>query len=142
MLSTNFRNPASTAGCANSSQKMSISCFSSSYGIGLMNFLAATAVRRSNLPSCAAVPRATRNASPSRDHLAHQSNLLRFGRIEASAGKQQVAHNGIAQIALQARNSAEAGDQSQAQFGKTEARHLVGDDQVADQRQLESSAET
>src|SRR4029077_11062044 len=50
-LSTNFLRPASTAGCENNSQKRSISRCNSSYGIGLINFFAAIAVRRSNFPS-------------------------------------------------------------------------------------------
>ena len=65
MLSTNFFNPACTAGRENNSQKMSISRRNSSIGIGLMNRLAATAVCRSNFPICAAVALAARNASPS-----------------------------------------------------------------------------
>src|ERR1700728_832174 len=44
VLSTNFRNPASTAGLANSSQNKLISRRNSSCGIGLMNFFAAAAV--------------------------------------------------------------------------------------------------
>jgi len=51
VLSTNFFSPLRTAGCVNSSQKISISRRSSSYGIGLMNSLAATAARRSNFTS-------------------------------------------------------------------------------------------
>src|SRR5271168_1526839 len=65
VLSTNLRRPASTAGRMKSSQKISISRRSSSWGIGLMNFLAAMAVPRSNFLSCDAVERATRRASPS-----------------------------------------------------------------------------
>ena len=44
VLSTNLRRPASTEGRLNSSQKISISRRNSSYGIGLMNCLAAIAV--------------------------------------------------------------------------------------------------
>src|SRR6185312_16729133 len=62
VLSTNFFSPRSVAGSANNSQKISISRRNSSYGIGLMNFLAAAAVRRSNLVICDAVPLATRRA--------------------------------------------------------------------------------
>src|SRR5690242_11171162 len=77
-----------------------------------------------------------------RHYLADQSRLLRFRRIEASSGKQQVAHHGIAEIALQAGNTAESGDQAQTQFGKAETRHFVGDDQVANQSKLEPSAKS
>src|SRR5580704_12308318 len=65
VLSTNFRSPASTAGRVNNSQKISTSCFSSAYGIGLINFFAAIVAPRSNFATCAAVTRATRSASPS-----------------------------------------------------------------------------
>ena len=63
------------------------------------------------------------------------------GGVEAPPREQQVANDTIAQIALQARDSAESGDQSQAQFRKTESRHLVRDDEIAHQRQLETSTE-
>src|SRR5579864_1812269 len=65
LLSTNFFNPACTAGRENRSQKISISRCSSSCGIGLMNCFAAAAVWRSNFAICAAVARAARRASPS-----------------------------------------------------------------------------
>jgi len=35
----------------------------------------------------------------------------------------------------------EAGNQAEAQLGETEARHFIGDDQVAGQRQFEAAAE-
>src|SRR3984957_5182290 len=47
------------------------------------------------------------------NHLTHQPNLLRFGRIEAAAGEQQISHHGIAQIPFQPRDSPETRDQSQ-----------------------------
>ena len=84
--------------------------------------------------------RAACSDSPFRYDLAHQSNLLRLGRVETSARQQQVANDRIPQIALQTRNSAETGNQSQPQFGKTKAGHLVGDDQIAYQRELKPSA--
>ena len=72
--------------------------------------------------------------------LAHQSDLLRLGGVKTAAGQQQVAHDRIAQIPLQARDSAESRNQSQPQFRKTKTRHLVGNDQIADQRQFKPSA--
>ena len=56
--------------------------------------------------------------------------------------RSKIAHEGIAKIALQARDAAESGNQAEAQFGKGKARHLVGDDHVAGQRKLEAAAET
>jgi len=58
VLSTNFFNPACTAGLKSRSQKISISRRRSSWGIGLTNRLAVAAVVRSNFPTCVAVARA------------------------------------------------------------------------------------
>ena len=85
--------------------------------------------------------RATRSASPSAVNLAHQADRLSLRGIDAAAGEKQIAHDRVAQIALEARNAAKAGNQAEPQFGKAKARHFVGDDQVARQRQLESAAE-
>src|SRR5262249_55852878 len=73
--------------------------------------------------------------------LADQAGVLRLRRVDAAARQQQIAHEGVAQVALQSRNAAETGDQPEAQFGKTEARQLVGDNQIAKQRKLEPAAE-
>src|SRR5262249_41820203 len=54
----------------------------------------------------------------------------------------QVPHDGVAQIALRARDTAESRYQAQSQFGKTEARRFIRDDQVAEQRQFEPAAES
>src|SRR6185437_10846709 len=47
-------------------------------------------------------------------HLTYQPDLLSFGRVEASSREQQVADYCITKIPLQARNSAEARDESQS----------------------------
>src|SRR5277367_493902 len=65
------------------------------------------------------------------NHLAHQSNLLNLGRIETTAGEQEIANYRIPQITLKTRNPAKARDQSQTQFRETKSRHLVGDNQIA-----------
>ena len=66
-------------------------------------------------------------------HLAGQSRRKRLGRVDAASGQKQIADDGVSDIAFQARNAAEARDQSQAQFRETEARHFVRDDQIAGQ---------
>ena len=49
-------------------------------------------------------------------HLAGQADGERLGGIDASSGKKQIADHGIANVALQSRDAAEAGDKSQAQL--------------------------
>ena len=73
--------------------------------------------------------------------LADEADDLRLCGVDAAAGKEQIAHDRIAEVALEPRNSAEAGNQSQAQLRKTKARHFVGDDEIARERQFESAAE-
>ena len=77
-----------------------------------------------------------------RHDLADQPDLLRFGGVKAATGQQQVAHHCIAYIPLQARDPSESRNQSQAQFRKTEAGHLVGNDQIANQSEFEPTAES
>ncbi len=77
-----------------------------------------------------------------RRHLAHQPRRQRLGGIDAAARKQEVAHDGIANIAPQTRNPAKARNEPQAQLREAKARHLVRDNQVASQRQLESAAKS
>ena len=77
-----------------------------------------------------------------RRHLAHQPRCQRLGRVDAAPGKQQVAHHGIADVAAQARNPAEARNQPQPQLRKAKPRHLIRDDQIASQRQLKPAAKS
>src|SRR5437879_2293515 len=63
-----------------SSQKRSISRRSSSWGMDLMNFLAAARVTESYLVICAAVERAMRNASPSPASCATRPTACEIGR--------------------------------------------------------------
>jgi len=61
-----------------------------------------------------------------------------FSGVDASSCQQQIAYNAVADIALQAGNAAESGNQSQSQFGEAKARHLVSDDQIAGQSQFKN----
>src|SRR5258706_65739 len=46
-----------------------------------------------------------------RCELCHQPDCLRAGGVYAATSEQQIAHKSVAQVALQARNPAEPGDQ-------------------------------
>src|SRR6516165_9284384 len=70
----------------------------------------------------------------------HEPRLLRALGFHRSAGKEQVADESVADLAPQARDAAEARDQAKAQLRKTEARHFVGNDEIAAQRQFEPAA--
>src|SRR6266852_329954 len=74
--------------------------------------------------------------------LRYEAHGLRASRVDRSPGEKQIPYESIAKIALQARDAAEARDESQAQFGKCKPRHLVGDDHVTGQGQLKSSTKT
>src|SRR6266581_6163510 len=76
-----------------------------------------------------------------RSDLAHQAHRRRFAGIDATPGEQQVANNRVTEVALQPRYASESGDKPQTEFGKTKARHFVGDDQITGQCQLEAAAE-
>jgi len=76
-----------------------------------MNRLAAAAVVRSNFAICAAVARAARKDFALSHHLPYQPDLLRLRRIKTTARQEQIADDGIAQVPLQARNSAVSGNQ-------------------------------
>src|SRR5256885_843851 len=72
--------------------------------------------------------------------LRDQTNGLRARGIDAAAGEEQVSHKGVAQIPFETRNAAESGNQTQAQFRKSKARHFIRDDDVAGESQLEPAA--
>ena len=67
---------------------------------------------------------------------------MRARGVEAASGEQQIADERIAQVAFKPRNAAETGNQTQPQFGKAKARELVGDDEVADEREFKAAAKT
>jgi len=50
--------------------------------------------------------------------LRHEADGLSASSVDGSSGEKQIAHEGVAKIAFQARNAAEAGDESETQFGK------------------------
>ena len=66
---------------------------------------------------------------------------MRARCVNAAASQQKITNHRIPEVPLQPRNSAETRHQAQAQLGKGETRHLVGDDQIAYQRQFEAPAE-
>src|SRR5271166_3255319 len=70
--------------------------------------------------------------------LAHQTNLLCLGSVETPASEQKIAYHGIADIALQARDSTESWDQAQPQFGKSKTGGLVRNNQVACQGEFKA----
>ena len=107
-----------------------------------MKRFAAAAVSRSNLPSCAAVARATRSAPPSAVTWLTKPTDCAFVGIDAAASEKQIAHDRVSQIALETRNSTETGNEAEAQLGKAKAGHFVGDDQIAGERQLEAASES
>src|SRR5438132_1310535 len=73
--------------------------------------------------------------------LSDQADGLRARSVNAPPGKEEIADEGIAKVTFETRNAAETGDQAQAQFRKSEARHLVGDDNVASQGKFQATAE-
>src|SRR3984957_18562386 len=77
-----------------------------------------------------------------RGKLRYQSNGLRSRSVYAAAGEQQIAHEAVAQVAFQPWYSAKTRYQPQPQFGKCKSRHLVGDNNVADQGEFQSAAKT
>ena len=84
--------------------------------------------------------RATRNASPSAVTWLTKPTDCAFVGVDAAAGEKQIAHDGVSEVALEPRNAAETGNQTETQFGKAKARHFVGDNQIARERQFESAS--
>src|SRR3954464_1752673 len=75
------------------------------------------------------------------DHLTHEPDLLSLGGVETSSGQEQVANDTVAEIALQARDSAESGNEAEPEFGKRKAGEFVREYKIAHQSQFETSAE-
>ena len=69
---------------------------------------------RSNFPTCAAVARATRKASPSAATWLTRPAASAFAALMLRPVSSKIAHHGIAEIALQPRNAAEAGESAPA----------------------------
>ena len=74
--------------------------------------------------------------------LRHEADSLGTCGVDAAAGEQQIADEGIAEIALQAKTAAKSRDESEAKLGEGESRHLVGDDDVAGESEFQATAET
>src|ERR1700746_394711 len=70
----------------------------------------------------------------------HEPGLVRGLGLDGAASKEQIADETVADVAAETRNATESGDETEAKFGKTEARHFVGDDQIAEERQFEAAA--
>jgi len=64
-----------------------------------------------------------------------------FG-FDGAAGEEQIADEAVANVAAEAWNSAEAGNEAEAQLGETEARHFVRDDEIAEESEFEAAAHT
>ena len=95
---------------------------------------------RSNFPTWLAVARATRSASPSAAIWLTSPICCAFITLKLRPVSSKIAHYRIAQIPLQPRNPAESRNQPQPQFRKAKSRHAVRNNNVANQRQLESAA--
>src|SRR5580698_5109181 len=72
--------------------------------------------------------------------LRNQTHALCARGVDTPACQKKVANKCVAQVALQARNAAEAWNQAEAQFGKRKTCHLVRHDDVACQSQFKSAA--
>src|SRR4029077_6343283 len=68
--------------------------------------------------------------------LRDEADGLRARGVDAAAGEKQIAHEGVAEVTFESWYAAKAGDQAETQFGKGEARHFVGDDDVARKGEL------
>ena len=76
-----------------------------------------------------------------RRQLADKPNRLGLRRVDASSGQEKIADDTISEIPLQTWNSSKSWNQSEPQLREAEARQLLGEDQVARQRQLKPSTE-
>jgi hypothetical protein len=61
-----------------------------------------------------------------------------FG-FDGAAGEKEIADEAVADVAAKAGNASEAGDETEAQLGKTEAGHFVGDDEIAEKSEFEAA---
>ncbi len=77
-----------------------------------------------------------------RGELRDETDSLGSCGVDAPAGEQQIADERVPEIALQAGYAAESWDESEAKLGEGEARHFVGDDDVAGEREFQAAAET
>jgi hypothetical protein len=62
-----------------------------------------------------------------------------FG-FDGAAGEEQISDEAVADVAAKAGNAAETGDEAEAEFGETETRHFIGDDEIAEESEFEAAA--
>src|ERR1700686_5196233 len=109
---------------------------------GLEEFLCSGACERIQFLDLACLRTRHIQGFPFRGKLRYEPNALRSRSVYAAPGEQQITDKSVTQIALQSRYAAKSRYQSQPQFGKCKSRHLVGDDNVAGQRQFQPAAKT
>src|ERR1051325_10314533 len=73
--------------------------------------------------------------------LRHQADGVRASSIYGAARKQQISDDSIAKIAFQSWHAAKTGNESEPQFGEGEARHFVGNNDVAGKSEFEPAAQ-
>jgi len=62
-----------------------------------------------------------------------------FG-FDCAAREKQIADEAVANVAAETGNAAEAGDETEAKFGKAKARHFVGNDQIAEESEFQAAS--
>jgi hypothetical protein len=62
-----------------------------------------------------------------------------FG-FDGAAGEEQISDEAVANVAAKAGNAAETGDEAEAEFGETETRHFIGNDEIAEESEFEAAA--
>jgi hypothetical protein len=69
-----------------------------------------------------------------------EAGLLRGLGFDGAAGEEQIADEAIADVAAETGYAAEAGNETEAKLWETEARHFVGDDQIAEESEFEAAS--
>ena len=105
-----------------------------------MKRLAAIAVSRSNFASCAAVARATRSASPSAVTWLTSPTACAFVALMLRPVSSRSRTTALPRSRLSRGMPPKPGIRPEPQLRKAEARHFVGDDQIAGERQFEAAA--
>jgi hypothetical protein len=141
VLSTKRWSAASTTGEVKSSQKRSFSAASSAAGWGLVKRLAFAAVIASNRQACSATRRATVNASPRATTWLTRPICCARVALRLRPRQQEVSDDRVAHVAPQSGDASPAWDEPESKLREAEARGLVGDQDVAGQRELKAPAE-
>src|SRR5215472_7715444 len=82
-----------------------------------------------------------RKRLPFTGQLGDQAHGLRARGVDGAARKKQIAYECIPQVALEAGNAAESGNKAKAQLGECKPRHLIGDDDVTRERELQPATQ-